>query len=65
MEDAIKIVALVIVMLASVSLSFLLEWVCLRGVLRLMPARAAGLDGSAQNSAARGSLRFAKPGLER
>jgi hypothetical protein len=65
MEDAIKIVALVTVMLASVSLSLLLEWLCLRGLLRLMPARAAGLDGAAQNSAARRLLRFAKPGLER
>jgi hypothetical protein len=65
MEDAIKIVALVTVMLASVSLSLLLEWLCLRGLLRLMPARAAGLDRSAQDSAARGLLRFAKPGLER
>jgi hypothetical protein len=65
MEDAIKIVALVTVMLASVSLSLLLEWLCLRGLLRLMPARAAGLDGSAQNSAVWRLLRFAKPGLER
>ncbi len=40
MENAIATAALAGVVLGSLSLAVLLEWLCLRGLMRLMPARA-------------------------
>ncbi len=41
MENAIAIAELAGVVLGSFSLAVLLEWLCLRGLMQLMPARAA------------------------
>ena len=41
MENAIATAVLAGVVLGSFSLAGLLEWLCLRGLMQLMPARAA------------------------
>lgn len=41
MENAIAIAELAGAVLGSFSLAVLLEWLCLRGLMQLMPARAA------------------------
>ncbi|HEV3254051.1 MAG TPA: L,D-transpeptidase [Candidatus Acidoferrales bacterium] len=52
--------------LVSFSLALLLEWLCLRGLLELMPAREGrGLQSKSQPAAAGKMLRLMKPGLER
>lgn len=52
--------------LVSFSLALLLEWVCLRGLLELMPAREGrGLQAKGQPAAIGELLRLTKPGLER
>ena len=40
MENAIALTELASAVLGSVFLAGLLEWLCLRGLMRLMPARA-------------------------
>jgi len=52
--------------LVSFSLALLLEWLCLRGLLELMPAREGrGPQAKGQPAAAGELLRLMKPGLER
>lgn len=52
--------------LASFSLALLLEWLCLRGLLELMPGREGrGPQAKRQPAAAVRLLRLTKPGLER
>jgi hypothetical protein len=52
--------------LASLSLALLLEWLCLRGLLELMPAREGrGPQAKGQPAAIGKLLRLMKPGLER
>jgi hypothetical protein len=51
--------------LASFSLALLLEWLCLRGLLELMPGREGREPQAMGQSAAGGLLRLTKPELER
>jgi hypothetical protein len=41
MDEVMKFAELACAVLASFSLALVLEWLCLLGVMRLMPARAA------------------------
>jgi hypothetical protein len=52
--------------LVSFSLALLLEWLCLRGLLELVPARKGRGPLAKREAAATGELlRLTKPGLER
>jgi hypothetical protein len=64
--NVLNIAGLAGVALVSFSLALLLEWLCLRGLLELMPAREGrGPQATGQPAAAGRLLRLTKPGLER
>ena len=63
MESAIGIIGVVISMLVSLALALWLEWLSLRGLMRLMPASARYASTSIEPTAgAKESSRASSPG---
>lgn len=65
METALELAGLAGATLASLFIALLLEWLCLRGLIRLMPARTLRSAKAASSRATFGNLlRMSHPGLK-
>ncbi len=65
MGTALTVAGLAVATLASFSIALLLDWLCLRGLMRLMPARTARpIRQAASGAGARNLFRMANLGLK-
>ncbi len=65
METALELAGLAGATLASLFIALLLEWLCLLGLMRLMPARTLRPAQAASSRATFGNLlRMSHPGLK-